>query len=212
MISTKDPELTAPFNMGVGGYQVGSDGEVRRVATTAMQEGGYLVDRLGNIEYPVLGTLRVEGLTKQELAYQIKNRLKDARIISDALVTVDILNFKINVIGEVNSPGIQTVVDEKITLFEAVTRAGGVTTNAMMDKIWVMREDKRGQRLYISDLSTVNVFDSPTYYLQQNDVVYVLPKTARMTERENRTWQWINSVLGLGSIAISVMILYNYYK
>ena len=212
MISSRTPELSAPFNMGVGGYQVDSDGEIRATATTAMQDGGYLVDRQGNIEFPILGTLRVDGLTKQELAYQIKNRLRDERLINDALVTVDIVNFRITVIGEVGRPGVQTVIDEKISIFDAITRAGGVTTNASMDEVVVIREDRRGYRLFYNDLRTVAVFDSPTYFLQQNDVVYVRPKAARMSERESRSWQWFSAVLGLSGTIISILLLINYYK
>ena len=212
MISSRDPEVTAPFNMGVGGFQVGTTGEIRAVGTTAMQESGYLVDRQGNIEYPVLGVLRVEGLTKQEVAYQIKNLLKDRGMIMDAVVSVDIMNFKITVIGEVSTPGIQNVVDEKITIFEAITLAGGVTTNASMGNIQVMREDKGRLRVYYNDLRTVAILDSPTYYLQQNDVVYVKPKSARMSESESRSWQWYNTVLGLAGTVISVLLLINYYK
>jgi len=202
----------SPFQYGSRRYQVGQDGEIRRTTTSSILDGGFLVDKQGNIDFPTLGTLRVEGLTKQDLAYQIRNRLREERYISDAMVTVDILNFKINVIGEVRSPGILNVVDEKITLFEAVTRAGGVTSNAEMGEIRVIREDRRGYRLFINDLRTVGVLESPTFYLQQNDIVYVLPRTATMTERENRTWQWINTVLGFGGILISVLILYNYYR
>ena len=212
MISSRDPEVTAPFNNGVGGYQIGSSGEIRATGTTAMQESGYLVDRQGNIEYPVLGVLRVEGMTKQEVAYQIKNRLKDERIINDAMVTVDILNFKIRVIGEVINPGIQNVIDEKITLFEAITQAGGVTTNASMNEIQVIREDKRGYRVFNNDLRTVAVFDSPTFYLQQNDIVYVKPKSAHLSEQESRSWQWFNTILGLGGTVLSLLLLINYYK
>jgi len=212
MISSKTPELTAPFNMGVGGYQVGTDGEVRNIASSAMREGGFLVDRQGNIEFPVLGTLRVEGLTKYEVAYQIKNRLRDENLVKDAVVTVDLMNFKVTVIGEVGGPGVQNVIDEKITLFEAIIRAGGVTSNAAMGDILVIREEKRGYMAYVNDLRTVAVFDSPTYYLQQNDIVYVLPRTARMTERESRTWQWYNIVLGLVGTVMSALLLMHYYK
>ena len=212
MISSKIPELTAPFNMGVGGYQVGIDGEIRNIATAAMRESGFLVDRQGNIEFPVLGTLRVEGLTKHEVAYQIKNRLRDEKLVTDAVVTVDIMNFKITVIGEVGGPGIQNVIDEKITLFEAIVRAGGVTTNAAMGEILVIREEKRGYVSYVNDLRTVAVFESPTFYLQQNDIVYVLPKSARSSEKEIRSWQWYNTVLGLVGTVMSVMLLLHYYK
>ena len=211
MISSRNPELTAPFNMGVGGFQVGSDGQVRNVASTAMQEGGYLVDRQGNIEFPVLGIIHVEGLTKQEVAYQIKSRLNEQRMIPDAIVTVDIMNFKITVIGEVNGAGTQNVIDEKITLFDAIIQAGGVTTNASMGDIQVIREERRGYKAYINDLRTVTVFDSPTFYLQQNDIVYVKPKVARRSESETRSWQWYSTVLGLTGTVMSLLLLLRYY-
>jgi len=212
LISSRNPELTAPFNTGVGGYQIGPSGEVRTITSSAMQEGGYLVDRQGNIEFPVLGLLRVEGLTKQEVAYQIKNRLKDERQISDAVVTVDIMNFRITVIGEVGSPGIQNVNDEKITIFEAIIRAGGVTSNGAMGEIQVFREDRRGLQVFNNDLRTVAVLDSPTYYLQQNDIVYVKPRVGRMSDGEARAWNLLSTVLSLTGTFISIMILYNYYK
>ena len=212
MISSRNPELTAPFNMGVGGYQIGQSGEVRTMASSAMQESGYLVDRQGNIEFPVLGLFRVEGLTKQEVAYQIKNRLRDERLISDAVVTVDIMNFKITVIGEVSNGGIQNVNDEKITIFEAIIRAGGVTSNGAMGEIQVFREDRRGLQVYYNDLRTVAILDSPTYYLQQNDIVYVKPRVGRMSDGESRVWSGISTILGFASALVSILILYNYYK
>jgi len=171
-----------------------------------------LVDRQGNIEFPVLGLLRVEGLTKQEVAYQIKNRLRDEGQINDAVVTVDIMNFKITVIGEVGSPGIQNVTDEKITIFEAIIRAGGVMANGAIGEIQVFREDRRGLQVYYNDLRTIAILDSPTYYLQQNDIVYVKPRVGRMSDAETRIWSGISTVLGFASALVSIMILYNYYK
>ena len=211
-ISSRTPELTAPFNVGAGGFQVSSEGDVRTTVQSTLLESGYLVNRQGDIEFPQLGSINVEGLTKQEVSNLIRNRLRDERYIPDALVTVDILNFKITVIGEVARQGTQTIQDERITLLDAIIGAGGVTTNASMDEVVVMREDRRGYRLYVNDISTVGVFASPTYYLQQNDIVYVRPKTARMTERETRTWQWYNTVLSLGTTIISTLILINYFN
>ena len=209
LITSERPELAAPFNLGI----VGSDGEIRATANRSIQENGYLVDREGNIEFPILGVLYVEGLTTQEASNMIKNYLRAERIISDALVTVEILNFKIMVIGEVSSIGVQNVPDEKITLLEAITRAGGVTTNASLGEVLVMREASRGGYIPImNDLRTVAVLESPAFYLQQNDIVYVKPKGARLSERENRAWQWYNTALSLGNTLISVLLLINYYK
>jgi len=213
VVSSRSPDLVAPFNIGVGGYQIGMSGEVTATGNNLnIQERGFLVDRTGSIEFPVLGMIRVEGMTTQEAANLIRNRLREDRVVGDAIVTVELLNFKITVIGEVGGGGILTIPEGKITLFEAIIRAGGVSSNADMREIVVMREERRGYRFYYSDLSTVAVFDSPTYFLQQNDVVYVKPKTAQPTEREGRTWQWYNVILGLVGTALSTMILINYYK
>jgi len=212
LISSRNPELAAPFNLGITGYQIGTDGEIRTTSNITSREGGYLVDRQGNIEFPVLGILRVEGLTIQEASNLIQNRLREERMINDALVTVDILNFKIMVIGEVATIGMLNVPEEKITLLEAITRAGGVTTNASLGEVAVIREDRRGVRMIMNDLRTIAVIESPAFYLQQNDIVYVKPKGARLSERENRSWQWYNTVLGLGNTVISVLLLINYYK
>ena len=211
-ISSQRPALTAPFNLGVGGYVIGHDAEVTTTTTSTIQETGYLVDRQGNIEFPVLGPIRVEGLTKQEAATLIRNQLRDGRQVPDAMVTVEVINFKITVIGEVGSIGIQNVTEDRITLLEAITKAGGVTTNASMGEVLVIREDKRGYRAFQNDLRTVNMLASPTFYLQQNDIVYVKPKAPQPTEQERRSWQWLSIAMSMSSAVISVMLLLNYFK
>jgi polysaccharide export outer membrane protein len=213
VISSREPELTAPFNMGVGGYQIGTDGEVRtRAVVNPAQETGYMVDRQGNIEYPVLGILHVEGLTKKELADLLKDWLKQEKLINDAIVTVDLLNLKITMMGEVGSVGVLSVPDNRITLLEAITRAGGLTANASMDNVAVIREDGDGRRMLVNDLRTVDLFNSPGFYLQQNDIVYVKPKAGAPSAKETRAWQFYSTLLGLASTVVSTWLLIQYYK
>jgi polysaccharide export outer membrane protein len=213
VVSARNPELAAPFNVSVGqGYQVGPDGEVRNISGTSLSQGGYLVDNQGNIDFPVLGSLRVEGLTQQEVSQMIRGKLGDERLVPDAQVWVEVQNFTIYIWGEVGSMGIQSVPDNRITLLEAITRAGGLSSNAAMDEVTVIRTDRRGKRMMVNDVRTVALFDSPSYYLQQNDIVYVKPKTATMTERENRTWYWLSSFLTLSTTVISTILLINYFK
>ena len=211
VVSSKNPELVVPFNSGTRGYQMGSDGEIR-MTDPSLQESGYLVDRQGSIEFPVLGMIRVEGLTMKELSDLIKKNLIDNRIVSDAIVTVDILNFKITLVGEVGGVGVQIINDDKITLLDAIIRGGGVTPNASMKEVVVIREDKRGYRMFVNDLSTVAVFDAPAFYLQQNDIVYVKPKTGAMSQGESRTWQLFGALTGLINTTLSLLILLNYYN
>jgi polysaccharide export outer membrane protein len=212
LISSRTPELAAPFNMGIGGYQVGADGEVRTVQNPIIQETEYVVDRRGDIEFPVLGTLHVEGLTRQELSSRIKDLLRKEGLLNDAIVTIDLLNLKITMMGEVGNIGVLSVPDNRITLLEAITRSGGLTANASMDRVAVIREDKDGRRMIMNDLRTVEVFNSPGFYLQQNDIVYVKPKAGKPSEKENRAWQIFSTVFGLCSSVISLLLLAEYYK
>jgi polysaccharide export outer membrane protein len=212
IVNSKNPELSAPFNMGVFGYEINVDGEVRTTASSVMQERGYEVNPQGTIEFPILGILYVEGLTRQELADLIKKRLREEGLINDAIVTVDFLNLKIMMMGEVGGVGILSVPEGRITLLEAIMRSGGLTSNASMGEIAVIRESEGGLVMLMNDLRTVDVFNSPGFYLQQNDIVYVKPKAGQRTETENRVWQVYSTLISLLGTATSVLILMYYYK
>jgi len=209
VVSSKNPELSAPFNLGVGGYAINSSGEVRTVTN---QESSYLVDAEGNIEFPILGTLFVSGLTREELSNMIRDILRQERHINEAIVMVDILNFKILVMGEVGRPGPMSVPEGKITLFEAIIRSGGLTSNAAMDRVGVMREENGAVRMMMNDLRTVALLESPSFHLQQNDVVYVMPRVAQRTLLEDRFWQIYGFIFGLLGTALSVITLLGIYK
>jgi polysaccharide export outer membrane protein len=212
LVSSKNPELSAPFNVGVGGYEISMDGEVRTTANSVKQETGYEVNGQGNIDFPVLGTLHVEGLTRLQLSNLIKNRLMREQLINDAIVSVDILNFKIIMMGEVGSTGVLSVPEGKITLLEAIIRSGGLSNNAAMNRIAVIREDEYGRRMMLNDVRTVALFDAPSFYLQQNDIVYALPKTAPRSEIENRGWQIFSTATGLLTTIASVILLIRSYN
>ena len=134
IVNSRNPELTVPFNISTGGdFQVTSNGDVSTTAGSQKQEKGYMVDLNGYIEFPILGKLKVVDLTRKQVADLIKNRLISENLINDPLIFVDILNIKITVMGEVKSPQVLQVEDSRITLLEAITRTGGVTTNALLD-------------------------------------------------------------------------------
>ena len=207
VVSSRQPELSAPFNLGVGGYQVGADGEVRSTSYSAARENSYLVDLQGNIEFPIFGTIFVEGLTKNELSNRIRERLRTENLINDAIVIVEILNVKVVVMGEVRNVGIHSFSNYKITLIEAITRSGGFTGNASWGEVIVLRQEEDGIKKYITDVRTTEIFNSPAFYLQQNDVVYVLPRAAQRTETEARAWQWYNTAFGVIGWGLSTLIL-----
>ena len=211
MVFSQKPVLSAPFNARVGGYQVSAEGEISMTGDAIIEEG-YLVDREGNIEFPVLGMLRVEGLTLQELSDLIKDNLRKRTMLGDALVTVSFLNFKILLMGEVGGAGILSVPEGRITLLEAILQSGGLTNNASMKDVEVIREDENGRRMMKVDLRTMSMFNSSVFYLQQNDIVYVRPRVPQRTAREERGWQVFNLILGMTSTVTSIMLLFNFYN
>ena len=204
VVSSKDPELAQSFNLPLQTYQAGS-------ATTSYGYShrllGYMVDLEGNIDFPTLGKLKVVGLTREQLADMIRQKLVRSGLILDAIVTVEFGNFKISVLGEVRSPGTFTLVDDRITILEAISRAGDLTLYGKRDNVLVRREQEGKIAFHRVDLRSKALFDSPVYYLQQNDVVYVQPNNtmiARSRINENRS---LNVWISLASFLTSVTIL-----
>jgi polysaccharide export outer membrane protein len=136
---------------------------------------GYVVDNEGYIDFPVLGKIQVSSLTRWELSEVIKKRLLDDGLLTDAVVTVEFMNFKISVIGEVNNPGTFTIDGDKVTVLQAISLARDLTIFGERENVTVIRERDGERTMYEINLCDVDMFQSPAYYLQQNDVVYVQP-------------------------------------
>lgn len=171
-VSAKSLELAAPFNTLAGTYKVGVDGNVTTGVDQSSNAQGYLIDREGNIAFPVLGNLHVEGLTLEEVRDLIRNRLINDRLINEPIVKVEILNFKVSITGAIGNRVID-VPDGKMTLLEAITKAGGININAAPDKITVIREEDGMRRKIVTNIQSQEIFNSPAYYLRQNDIVYI---------------------------------------
>jgi polysaccharide export outer membrane protein len=195
-VSCKNPELALPFNAQLGSYQVSSDGSVRSAVSDA--GAGYRVDDEGYIVFPVLGRISVGGKTLKEVAQIIEVMIEDGSYIKNPEVAIEFLNFKYTVLGAVNGKGTYTVDGDKVTIIEAIAKAGDLTKNARMDRIAVVRMVDGKYQVFYNDIRTAEIFKSPTYYLQQNDIVYVEPK---YKERNDRAWQFATfgvSLLSLG--------------
>ncbi len=149
---------------------------------------------------------QMEALRKQ-VADLIKNRLISENLINDPLIFVDILNIKITVMGEVKSPQVLQVEDSRITLLEAITRTGGVTTNALLDRVAVIREEGNERKMYMHDIRSSDIFYSPCYYLQQNDMVYIHPKFAEANTKERRTLGFYSFGVTLLSLITTLTVL-----
>lgn len=204
MVNSKDNELALPFNMPLVSYQVGANTNI-----TQQRILGYLVDSEGYIDFPILGKLKVEGMTRIALTNMIKSRLISENLILDPIVTVQFLNFKISVMGEVAKPGTFTITGDRITLLEALSMTGDLTIYGRRDKVVVIREEEGKRTMLYHDLRSTDLFQSPYYYLQQNDIVYVEPnKTRAGQSRINQNTSvavWLSAISILASIAALIV-------
>ncbi len=202
VVNSTNPELAVPFNAPVVSYQVG--GNPYGQATVL----GFLVDGNGFIDYPIFGRIRVEGMTRNELTDYLKERIIDGGYINDPIVNVKFLNFKVSVIGEVGRPGTFDITGDRITLLEALSMAGDLTIYGKRDRVAVIREEDGVRKMKYLDLRSSEVFESPYYYLKQNDIVYVEPNKRKSQQSEinqnNSVGTWISIASLLTSMAVLI--------
>ena len=208
-VNTVNPEAAAPFNLTV---PTSFNNQTRSTYSQPILQT-YLVDNNGRIDYPVLGTLQVGGLSKSECEKMIHDKiLPYLNATENPVVTVRMSNYKISVLGEVNRPGMFTVGNEKINILEALAQAGDLTIYGVRDKVKLIREDAKGRKDVITlNLNDANIINSPYYYLQQNDIVYVEPNKvkARNSTIGQSTTIWLSAT----SILVSLTsLLYNVLK
>lgn len=203
-VSSKNPELAIPFNIYGGSFKVGSDGSVSADGTTRVNEKGYRVDVDGNIDFPILGKLHVEGLKVSQVTDLIKRKIEEGNYMKDPLVSIEFLNFKYTVLGAVGHNGTFSVDGDRITLLEAIANAGDLTSKARTDRVAVIRETNGERQMFMHDLRSKDVFESPCFYLQQNDIVYVEPKY-RKKDNEDRGWQIGTTLLSAITAVCSIL-------
>ncbi|MBL7720748.1 MAG: polysaccharide biosynthesis/export family protein [Chitinophagaceae bacterium] len=162
-----------------------SDAIYNQVSAAGSGSAGYLVDAQGNIEHHRLGVIHAEGLTKQELAAEIKKRLTvPVELLKDPTVIIRFMNFKVTVLGQVGQQGPVTVPGERLTVLEAIGLAGGITEYGKKDKVKVVREINGQRETGIIDLSSKEIFDSPYYNLVQNDLLIVGETNEKMKDAQ----------------------------
>jgi polysaccharide export outer membrane protein len=176
------PEISdAPYNLPGQSSPTGDSG------ASIPSISGFLVDANGNIEYPQLGVLHVEGLTKQQLAELIKTRINaEKTVLLNPSVIIRFQNLKVTVMGEVNKQGPIVVPGERVTILEAIGLAGGITDYGQKEKVKVVREVDGKRQVGIVDLSSKDLFESPYYNLMQNDMVFIDPsgRKAKRADQE----------------------------
>lgn len=205
-VSTTDADAALPFNMTVPT----SFNQTSRVSTSQPLLQSYLVDNDGNIDFPRVGGIHLGGLTKSEAEKLIQDKIKPYMNQNETpIVTVRMINYKISVLGEVNKQGMYTVTNEKINILEALAMAGDLTIYGVRNNVKLIREDASGKKsIHVLNLNDANLINSPYYYLQQNDIVYVEPNKVKAQNSSvgSMTTLWFSAT----SILISLTsLLYN---
>ena len=191
VVSHRDPELAAMFNLSNASYQAG--GENRSLGST-YRLMGYSVDNQGDIDFPIIGKLHIAGMNRWEVADLVKTELATRNLLRDAVVIVEFMNFQISVLGEVARPGTYNITGDKINLMQALSLAGDMT-------IFGRRDNN------VVDIRNSDVYNSPAYYLRQNDIIYVEPNKVRAgqsTVNENN-FRSVSFWASLSSTVLSIV-------
>lgn len=208
-VSTVNPEAAAPYNLIVRNTLNSTSSTI---GTTGGSLQTYLVSNNGTIEFPVLGTLEVGGLSKTQCEQMIHDKLRPyMNAAENPVVTVRMSNYKISVLGEVARPGMFTVGNEKINILEALAQAGDLTIYGVRDNVKLIRENANGKKeIHTLNLNDANIISSPYYYLQQNDIVYVEPNKVKAQNSTvgQTTTLWISAtsiLISLASLIVNIL-------
>lgn len=204
MVNSRDFELAQMLNLPMVSYPTNNAGSY---TTGQNRISGYLVDNKGCIDFPQLGTIKIQGLTLTELSATIKQQIISKGLINDPVVTVQFMNFKISVMGEVNKPGYFDILDGRVTILDALSLAGDLTIYGKRENVRVIREVNGVRSVVSLDLRSKGIFNSPYYYLQQNDIVYVEPNKAKAAQREINQNRTIGTFASIISVLISLSVL-----
>jgi polysaccharide export outer membrane protein len=195
-VSALDLEAVKPFNLPAVSYATTTNS----VVGTPRQQS-YLIDNEGYIDFPILGRLKVGGLTREEAITLVKEKL-DPDYVKNPTIIIRISNFSVTILGDVKNPGTFTIPNERITVLEAIGLAGDLNISGIRN-IEIKREEGDNLKTYQLDLKSNNLFTSPVYYLQQNDIVYVSPNKARLQSASYN--QNTGLFISIGSVLISLI-------
>lgn len=197
IVSAEDIEAAAPFNL----INSMTSNPLNPAASGQMQQQLYLVDNEGYIQFPVLGKIKLGGLSRDEAIKYLTSEI--SQYINNPIINLRIMNFKVTVQGEVIKPGVYTVTSERLTLAEAIALSGDMTVYGKRDNVLIIREIE-GKKVPIRvDMTKADFMTSPYYYLNQNDIVYVEPNKTRI----NSSVVGPNLSLGLSALSLLVTII-----
>lgn len=203
VVNSKDPELAVPFNTSTSYSSLAGKGTGSAYGAQSLQVR--TVDENGMLDMPIIGKVECKDKTRGELAQLIAEKIRQGAYISDPTVNVQFADMKISVIGEVTRPGQYDIVSDRVSIFDALAMAGDLTIFGVRSDVAVVREVNNTRTVYYVDLTKNDVFNSPAYYIEQNDFIYVKPNKYKAKSGEinqNRTFY-----LSLAGTAISVATL-----
>lgn len=187
IVNARDPQVAAMFNLPYYTRRLGdnnmSQTAANSVSNTSAGISGYTVDTNGQIDFPILGKVKVAGLKREEVASLLKEKMVASGQIKDPTVTVEFQNLGFSVMGEVTRPGRYKIDRDQFTILDAISLAGDLTINGRRENIALIRHTANGDESYRIDLTNSQaLYQSPAYYVQQGDVVYVAPNDKRKRE------------------------------
>ena len=206
LVNAPDPKLSNMFNLPIVSQQIGQES----ASGSSRGVSGYTVDSEGNITFPVLGKVRVDGMTREQIAEYLTTQLKEQELIKDPVVTVEFMNLFVSVMGEVNKAGRIKIDRDNFTILDALSEAGDLTIFGKRERVLVLRQENGKQVVYGVNLCDARqIYSSPVYYLQQNDVVYVEPNDtkSRQSTVNGNTVRSTSFYLSLASLLTSIIVL-----
>lgn len=214
VVSSRDPQVTAMFNLPYYSNRIGGSQSLDVTASSATSNSqnisAYTIDSKGNIDFPIIGQIQVAGLTREQAAERVKQILIDSKQIKDPVVTVEFMNLTVDVLGEVARPGRFRIDRDGFTVLDALSLAGDLTINGQRENVLLIRRDGQNERSYAIDLTnSASLYSSPAFYLQQGDLIYVTPNDKRQRESTvngnnvRSTSFWFSAA----SLATSVILL-----
>lgn len=197
IVSAEDVEAASPFNL----INTMTSNPNNPAGSGQMQQQLYLIDSKGIIDFPKIGTLKLSGLTRTEAVNLIKEKVQ--KYINDPIVNLRIMNFKITVQGEVVRPGVHTINSERLTLPEAIALSGDMTIYGKKENVLIIRENNGKKTYNRVDMTKADFINSPYYFLNQNDIVYIEPNKTRI----NSSAVGPNISIGISALSLLVTIL-----
>ena len=221
IVNCREPQIAAMFNLPYIARRIGetqslssSSGNVGNL-NTSNSITGYTVDPFGYIDFPVIGKIYVQGLTRSEATEHIKNLLIQSNQVKDPVVTIDFMNLGFSVLGEVSRPGRYRIDRDEFTILDAISLAGDLTINSERQNVRLIRKlGEEGERFFTLDITNAaETFSSPAYYMEQGDIIYVTPNPKRRREstvNANSAFTasfWISLVSAVTSVTSTIIVL-----